>query len=118
VDTRGPLSAWTTWFAVAVELESGEVRYFISYGRIQAATDPKPLERIVLRHAGGCSLGETPVRARLCAHLREAAGEPYSYEAIFAFARDAIPPGRGYKKWRKRIAKGMRRGKHLYFLVK
>ena len=75
--------------AVAVELESGEVRYFITYGRIQAATDPKPLERIVLRHAGGCSLGETPVRARLCAHLREAAGEPYSYEAIFAFARDA-----------------------------
>lgn len=37
--------------AVAVELESGETRFFLTWGRIQERVDPAPLAALVLRQA-------------------------------------------------------------------
>ncbi len=68
--------------AVAVDVDDGTTRFFITWGRIQSTVDPQPLEELVLRHAAGFDLGGTPVRARLCDTLQEARNEPYFFEAL------------------------------------
>ena len=104
--------------AVRVRLLSGEARYFITYGRIQDPVDPAPLEEIVLRQAGKYSLEGDAVSAELCTSLREASDEPRFYEALYIFSQEPIPfaPGRKREKWRQRIDREMRGGKHLYYL--
>ncbi len=102
--------------AVRVNLSSGDARYFITYGRIQDAVDPGPLEEIVLRHAGKYTLGGDAVSAQLCGSLRDARDERYFYEALYIFSQEAVPFGRGYERWRRRMDQEMRSGKHPYFL--
>ena len=43
--------------AVAVELDNGEERFFMAWGRIQDTVDPEPLEQLVFSHCTGYSLG-------------------------------------------------------------
>jgi hypothetical protein len=102
--------------AVAVKLDDGTERFFVTWGRIQHPVDPGPVGALVLHHAHGFRLGGSPVSARLCASLQEAADEPYFYEALFDFARRGIPFGRRYARWKKARAKAMADGKELYFL--
>ena len=52
--------------AVAVELENREVRYFLTWGRIQATVDPVPLEKLILAQSGHFALDGKAVKARLC----------------------------------------------------
>jgi hypothetical protein len=101
--------------AVAVKLDNGGERFFVTWGRIQDAVDAEPVEQLVLKNANGFNLGGAPVSARLCASLHEAADEPYFFEALFDFARRK-PPGRRWKRWRSARAKAMGSGKELYYL--
>jgi hypothetical protein len=102
--------------AVAVRLESGEVRHFITYGRIQDSVDPGPLAQLVLEQTHRFSLGGKAVAAEVCDTLQHAKDEPYFYEALFAFSQDRIPYGPRYENWRRRIDAEMRDGRHLHFL--
>lgn len=104
--------------AVEVELEDGGKRYFLTWGRIQAAVDSSPVSALVLRHAQHFSLGGEPVRARLCLWLREAAesdSAPYFYEAYLSFAQEQIPFGDGYEDWRQERALAMESGKEIFY---
>jgi hypothetical protein len=103
---------------VAVELTStdGDVCYFVTWGRIQDAVDPKPLERLILKHANHWAIVGTPASARLCSSLQDARDAPFFYEALFEFGQDPIPFGPRYEKWRKRMHKAMRAGKEIYFV--
>ncbi len=69
--------------AVEVELENGQRRYFLTWGRIQDAVDPALLEQLVLRQSPRFSLGGKPIRARLCLSLQEASRESCFYECFF-----------------------------------
>ena len=102
---------------VAVELTTteGPVCYFVTWGRIQHAVDREPLEKLVLKVAGHFAVPGTPASARLCDSLQEAREAPLFYEALFSFARQRIPFGSGYEKWRRRIDKQMPSGKEIYF---
>lgn len=102
--------------AVAVALESGEERFFITWGRIQANVDEGELVALVLRHATTFSLGGVPKSARVCVSLQEASNEPYFYEALFDFGQQRIPSGRMYSRWSRRVAEEMEQGKHLWYL--
>jgi hypothetical protein len=102
--------------AVRVTLESGEARFFMTYGRIQDPVDPAELEAIVLDHSRGFSLGGTPVSARVCASLQEARDEPYFFEALVSFSLSPIPFGDGYPAWRSSMDEQMRNGKQLSYL--
>ena len=80
--------------AVEIQLVDGGVRYVITWGRIQGAVDPAPLEGVVLEHSRQLDLGGTVERARVCHSLREAADSrfaPYFYECLLDFARLSIP---------------------------
>ena len=60
----------------------------------------------------------SPVRARLCLWLREAAesdSAPYFYEAYLSFAQEQIPIGDGYEDWRQERALAMESGKESYY---
>lgn len=102
--------------AVAVKLEDGTERFFVTWGRIQDPVDPNPLAAVVLEHASGFSLRGKPVAARVCWSLSEARDEPYFYEALLHFAWDPIPYGKGYKARRKKKAKALSLGKELHYL--
>ena len=102
--------------AVAVQLASGEDRFFMTWGRIQDPVDPEPLEALILRRCSKFALGGEAVSARMCRSLQEAAGAPYFFEALFSFSQQPIPFGPRYEAWRKRMAERMEKGKELYFL--
>jgi|SRR5579859_972417 len=103
--------------AVAVELEDGSQRYFLTWGRIQNPVDPAPLEQLVLRNSAHYALNGKPIKAYLCKTLQEATQTPGFYECFFAMCQKPIPFGRKtYWKWRKKMDKKMQRGKELYYL--
>lgn len=102
--------------AIAVEVDTGETRYFLTWGRIQDNVDPEPLEAVVLRRAGGFDLGGDPIRVRVCDALREAREAPYFYEALFSFAQRPIPYGDGYEAWRAAMSAALEEGRELYYL--
>ena len=101
---------------VAVEMTTAEGPrcYFVTWGRIQAAVDPAPLEALILEVAGHFALPGTPVSTRVCESLQEAREAPLFFEALFNFAQRPIPFGDGYEEWRRRIGTLMREGKEIY----
>ena len=104
--------------AVAVGLVTGELRYFITWGRIQDEVDPEPLAALVLEHSRQFSLGGLAQHARVCQSLRDAADSqsaPYFYESLLAFARQPIPFGPDYQKWRADRAAAMAIGKEVAY---
>jgi hypothetical protein len=103
--------------AVAVRLEDGAERFFVTWGRIQDAVDHVPVATLVLRHArSGWDLGGTAIGARVCWSLAEARDAPYFYEALVHFGSLSVPYGDAYEDWRARIAQEMEKGEHLYYL--
>jgi hypothetical protein len=103
---------------VAVELTTadGHICYFITWGRIQSAVDPAPLEKLILGVASHFAIRGTPTSTRLCWSLRDARDAPYFYEALLHFAQRPIPFGPDYQKWRRQINLRQRKGKEIYFV--
>jgi hypothetical protein len=104
------------WVAIEVKTDAGRSGYFLTWGRIQDAVDPRPLEELAVRAAARCSLGGRPTSARVCTTLQEAAGQPYFFEALLTFSQTPIPRGGGYGAWREATAKAMADGHEFYFL--
>ena len=102
--------------AVEVTTEDGHRAYFMTWGRIQDAVDPEPIERLMLKVAHRFAIGGVASGARLCDSLQEARDAPYFYEALITFAHQPIPFGPDYAKWRRRVQRRMRDGKEIYFL--
>jgi Nickel insertion protein len=102
--------------AIAVELEGGARRFYMTWGRIQHAVDPEPLEQLVLRYCMRNDLGGNPLKARMCQTLQEASHAPFFYEALFSFSQTHIPFGDHYKAWRSELNERMQRGEELYYL--
>jgi hypothetical protein len=104
--------------AVEVELEDGSVRFFITWGRVQDAVDPGPVEALVLKHSSSYALGGAPRAARVCGALREAADSdaaPYFHECLMRFSRDSIPFGPNYQTWRAETGEAMRSGAQIAY---
>lgn len=102
--------------ALAVELESGQERFFLTWGRIQDPVDRKPLETLILEQANRFAIGGNPVSARLCSSLQEASKEGGFYEMFFEMSQKKIPFGVDtYEPWRQKIDELMRQGKELYY---
>ena len=102
--------------ALALELDSGETRYVITWGRIQSAVQAEPLEKLVRTQAHRFALGGELASVRLCRSLQAARDEPYFFEALISFAMQPIPFGDEYPDWRSERAANMAAGKELYFL--
>ncbi len=102
--------------AVSVTLDSGELRYFMTWGRIQDAVDGEQVVAVVIRYAKTCDLGGVAIGGELCASLRDARDQRYFYESLLEFAREPIPSGPDYEKWRSAKASAMEAGKELYYL--
>lgn len=104
--------------AVEVRLADGDVRYFLTWGRIQHRVDPAPLCDVVLQASSSFSLGADPVSAQACATLREAAqspNAPYFYECFLSFCHKPIPRGDSYEAWRAATDLAMRAGKEISY---
>jgi hypothetical protein len=103
--------------AVAVDLENGDVRYFLTWGRIQDPVDPHPLEQLILEQSARFAIGGKAVRARLCVSLQEAAKEAGFYECFFSKCQEKIPFGvKTYPKWRSEMDRRMRSGKEICYI--
>ena len=102
--------------AIAVELAGGAKRFYMTWGRIQHAVDPEPLEQLVLHYCVRDDLGGHPLKARLCQTLQEASHAPYFYEALFTFSQTHIPYGDQYETWRSELNERMQRSEELYYL--
>ena len=103
------------WVAVEIQTGSGQSGFFLTWGRVQDPVDPRALEELTVRVAGRV-LGDPPVRARVCASLREAVDQPNFYEALLAMAQERIPYGGDYQAWRQSKAEAMAAGKEFHFL--
>jgi len=104
------------WVAVHVRTDNRRSRYFLTWGRIQDPVDPGPLEELAVRAAAHFAIGGTPVSARVCSSLQEAAKEPYFFEALLTFAQQPVPRGAAYDAWREERAQAMAEGREFYFL--
>ena len=114
--TRASIGTVDDVVAVEVTTDSGETGYFLTWGRIQSAIESAPLEALALRAAASFSWSGRPVKARVCATLREAADEPYFYEELLALARQPIPFGNEYEEWHNTKAARMEDGKEFHYL--
>ena len=76
--------------AIAIKLESGERRYFLTWGRIFDRIDGSRLEELALEAASHVQLDGSAVSAHLCDSLQSAAGEPYFYESLFEMSQQPI----------------------------
>jgi hypothetical protein len=104
--------------AVEVRLADGDLRYFLTWGRVQDPVDPRPLCDLVLQASSAVSLGGEPVTARVCATMREAAqspNAPYFYECFLSFCHRPIPHGDGYQAWLTATDLAMRAGKEIAY---
>jgi hypothetical protein len=103
--------------SVEVELENGDPRYFLTWGRIQDTIDPAPLEQLILDQSHKFAIGGKAKSARLCRSLQEASQEAGFYECFFEMCQKKIPYGENtYPKWREDIEKKMRSGKEIWFI--
>jgi hypothetical protein len=104
--------------AVRVRLDSGDSRYFVTWGRAFDAVDPTKLQEVVLRYAGSCALGGEPVSAEVCWSLRDARDETYFYEAVADFAAQLAsrPADSGWRGWLDERATEMENGREIYYL--
>jgi hypothetical protein len=114
VDTVCETGSIEDLVAIAVTTVEGPVAYFVTWGRIQDATDPEPLEALIMDVAGHFALTGTPVSATLCPSLQDARDAPLFCEALFRFAQQSIPFGAGYRKRRRKTDKLMRQGKEIF----
>jgi len=102
--------------AVAVKLENGQKRFFLTWGRIFDAVDGSELEKIVLKYSSGYALDGNPIVAEVAYSLQDAAYEPYFYEAFYFLCSTRVPTvGSTYKKWVTKMRRDMRQGKHLFY---
>jgi hypothetical protein len=101
--------------AMALQLQSGEEAYVLTWGRLQHAVDPLPLAYIVLKHAGRFSLSTVVTGVRLCESLREAVIAPRFFECLVAIGREQIPYGQDYASWRRGKLALMESGRDLWF---
>jgi hypothetical protein len=102
------------WVAVEVKTDTGRSGFFVTWGRIQDAVDPRPLEDVTLRVATRFSIGGRPVSARVCAALREAAAQPE--RGLADLAQKPIPHGEGYDEWPREKLEAMAEGREFCFL--
>jgi hypothetical protein len=102
--------------AVEVTTVAGEKCYFLTWGRIQAPVDRKPLEALILSLAHHWALPSAAASARVCESLAEAREAPYFYEALFAFSQKPIPFDDGYDSWRRATDERMRNFEEIYFV--
>jgi hypothetical protein len=101
---------------VAVEVETdGGSCFFLTWGRIQNAVDPAPLEAVIMSVANRFSLPGTPLGARVCVSLQEAREAPYFYECFFELCQRPIPFGDGYEEWRQERDERLRGGREISF---
>lgn len=99
----------------AVHLIEG-APYFLTWGRIQHAVSPQSLSDLVLRASRSFFLGGTPVSARVCNTLREAAESPdapYFYECYLDFCHKPVPFGHAYIPWRAATDKATQTGREI-----
>ena len=104
------------WVAVEVRTASGQSGFFVTWGRIQDALDPVPLETLVLQAAANVSMGSPPISARVCPSLSAAAALPYFFEGLLGMAGRPIPYGDGYETWKRERALAMAEGREIYFV--
>lgn len=101
--------------AVEVTTVAGDKCYFVTWGRIQAPVDRKPLEALILSVAHHWALPSEAASARVCETLAEAREAPFFYEALFTFSQKPIPFGDGYESWRLETDERMRNFEDIYF---
>lgn len=105
--------------AVRVRLDTGEDRYFLTWGRVFDRVDSKRTEELVLTSAKQCNLGGQAVSAHLCYSLRDASAEEYFYESLFAMACTGGPQfGPHYNDWAAERRHAMEAGREIWYLGK
>ena len=85
--------------AVEVGLDTGESRFFLTWGRIQHPVEREKLAAVVLRNAPRFAIGEgAPVSARVRWSLQPAIEAPYFFESFFEIASGRFPTEPGTKR--------------------
>jgi hypothetical protein len=103
--------------AVEVQLESGARRHFLTWGRIQDAVDPRPLARLVLKHAHHFGpMDGVPMSSRVLWSLHPALQAPEFFECFFEMCQVKIPTGDDYEAWRMSMDAAMQRGEQFRYL--
>jgi hypothetical protein len=102
--------------AIEVALDSGDLRYFLTWGRVQDAVDTIPVQELVLRASSRFELGGKAVAARVCDSLQEAMKQIYFFESFFAMCQRPITFGEHHDSWRSEMDEKMRLGQEIYFL--
>ncbi len=105
--------------AVRVFLDTGEARYFLTWGRIYDPVDSSKTAEVVLAFAKNCSLGGGPIASEICYSLQEASNEEYFYESLFDMAISRGPKfGINYEKWVEAKRVNMESGRDIWYLGK
>jgi hypothetical protein len=100
--------------AIEVKLVSGELRHFLTWGRVHDPVDPIPVAAALMGNIGRFELDGEPVAARVLWSLQPATDAPYFYEAYFAMSQKVIPFGPQYTTWERKMREAIDRGEEIY----
>ena len=104
--------------AIRLDLDTGEARYLMCWGRIPDRVDTAPLEAMALAASSSFPLGGNALKATVCASLLEASGEMYFHEGLWYFAQQPIPRDDGYQAWKAERLREFEAGNGFYYLGK
>jgi hypothetical protein len=102
---------------VAIEIVDSKRRshFFLTWGRVF-----DPVSSVLLLKAVRKAVPRFGVanirKIRICETLQAAAGQPYFFEALLAFAGQPVPYGKAYARWKATRRKRIESGKEIYYL--
>jgi hypothetical protein len=103
--------------AIKVVEKSGMDHFFLTWGRIFDSVDGESLLAAVRPNLPKWGIYSARSLA-VCYSLRDAASEPYFYEALFMMTQERIPFGPKYKSWQSKKRKQIRKGDEIHYLGK
>ncbi len=102
--------------AVRARTDEGQVRYWLTWGRLFDAVDPEPMIAAVRPQLQWPGRRGQIVMVEICASLQEASDQPYFYEGLFWLSQTLIPFGDGYEAWTRVMRDRLAAGRELFYL--
>jgi hypothetical protein len=102
--------------AIRTHTDEGQVRHWLTWGRLFDAIDPEPMLAAVRPHLRWSGQRGEIVKVEICSTLQEAAAQPYFYEGLFRLSQTRIPFGDGYEGWKRVMRDRLAEGRELFYL--
>ena len=102
--------------AIKARTDQGQVRYWLTWGRLFGPVDPEPMIAAVRPHLRWSEQQGEIVEVTVCPSLQAASAEPYFFEGLFWLGQTHIPSGGDFEDWKQTKRDRLAAGRELFYL--